>query len=179
MQNTVCPDGSQCLDYETCCPVSGGGYGCCPMPQAVCCSDLKHCCPSGYRCDLSAGTCILGSKAIKLLSKLKAIHTSIQESKSNQVEHPSKLDQKLRFVPKFQDNSQQCSGQDQATCGPYNTCCALPSGGHFCCPLPQASCCADGLHCCPQGFSCDAGSGKCKKGDGTVPLIRSNNEILV
>lgn len=44
-----CPDGSQCLDYETCCMMDTGHYGCCPLPKAVCCSDEEHCCPEGYR----------------------------------------------------------------------------------------------------------------------------------
>ena len=29
-------------------------------PQAVCCSDHVHCCPTGYTCDVSAGTCSKG-----------------------------------------------------------------------------------------------------------------------
>lgn len=45
----VCPDGSECLDYETCCMMDTGHYGCCPLPKAVCCSDEEHCCPEGYR----------------------------------------------------------------------------------------------------------------------------------
>lgn len=44
-----CLDGSQCLDYETCCMMDTGHYGCCPLPKAVCCSDEEHCCPEGYR----------------------------------------------------------------------------------------------------------------------------------
>jgi hypothetical protein len=37
--------------------MSSGEYGCCPLPNAVCCSDGKHCCPEGYTCDVSQGTC--------------------------------------------------------------------------------------------------------------------------
>ena len=49
--NVVCPDGeSQCPAGNTCCKLSSGGYGCCPLPDAVCCSDEIHCCPSGYTC---------------------------------------------------------------------------------------------------------------------------------
>ena len=44
-----CLDGSQCRDYETCCMMDTGHYGCCPLPKAVCCSDEEHCCPEGYR----------------------------------------------------------------------------------------------------------------------------------
>ncbi|CAB4023647.1 Hypothetical predicted protein, partial [Paramuricea clavata] len=56
-KNVVCPDGSQCPAGDTCCELSSGGYGCCPLPNAVCCSDGKHCCPEGYTCDVSQGTC--------------------------------------------------------------------------------------------------------------------------
>ena len=56
--NVVCPDGvSQCPDGNTCCKLSSGGYGCCPLPDATCCSDGIHCCPNGYEC--SGGIIIL------------------------------------------------------------------------------------------------------------------------
>jgi len=56
--NSVCPDSTYCPGDETCCPMGGGHYGCCPFAHAVCCSDLVHCCPSGKICNVSAGTCI-------------------------------------------------------------------------------------------------------------------------
>ena len=47
----ICPDGvSECASGNTCCKLSSGAYGCCPLPNAVCCSDHIHCCPSGYTC---------------------------------------------------------------------------------------------------------------------------------
>ena len=53
--NTVCPDGSsQCPDKDTCCKTPNG-WGCCPIQNAVCCDDLKHCCPEDYTC--GAGKC--------------------------------------------------------------------------------------------------------------------------
>nr|XP_042903607.1 progranulin-like [Parasteatoda tepidariorum] len=30
---------------------------CCPLPMGVCCSDLVHCCPHGYECDLDHQRC--------------------------------------------------------------------------------------------------------------------------
>ena len=51
LSNVVCPDGqSECPDGNTCCKLSSGAYGCCPLPSAVCCSDGVHCCPNGYSC---------------------------------------------------------------------------------------------------------------------------------
>lgn len=41
---TSCPDG------DTCCKTSATTWGCCPIPNAVCCSDMTHCCPTGYTC---------------------------------------------------------------------------------------------------------------------------------
>lgn len=43
---------------------------------------------------------------------------------------------------------------DLSSCPLKNTCCPLPSGKYSCCPLPYASCCADGVHCCALGYSC-------------------------
>ena len=31
--DVVCPDGSECHDGCTCCPMSSGDYGCCPLPN--------------------------------------------------------------------------------------------------------------------------------------------------
>ena len=46
-----CPDGeSVCPSGNTCCKLTSGGYGCCPLPKAVCCKDGAHCCPNGFTC---------------------------------------------------------------------------------------------------------------------------------
>ena len=50
LQSVECSDGSACPDGSTCCELASGGYGCCPLPNAVCCSDGVHCCPNGYTC---------------------------------------------------------------------------------------------------------------------------------
>jgi hypothetical protein len=35
-QDSVCPDGdSKCDDSFTCCPVNGGGWGCCPLSSVT------------------------------------------------------------------------------------------------------------------------------------------------
>merc|ERR1719206_601253 len=57
-KTVICPDQeSYCPDGSTCCMLPGGGYGCCPMPRAVCCSDHLHCCPHDSTCDLEHSTC--------------------------------------------------------------------------------------------------------------------------
>ena len=138
--SVVCPDGqSQCPDGNTCCELSSGQYGCCPLPRAVCCSDGVHCCPSGYTCDVSAGTCSRGLEKINLLRK--------QPAKSLKVESTSVV---------CPDGESQCPDG--------NTCCKLSSGQYGCCPLPRAVCCSDGVHCCPSGYTCDVSAGTCSKG---------------
>jgi len=48
-----CPDGTNCLDTQTCCRLSTGGYGCCPYTQATCCAvGLDTCCPRASPCCL-------------------------------------------------------------------------------------------------------------------------------
>ena len=46
-----CPDSqSECPSGNTCCMLRSGQWGCCPLPDATCCSDGEHCCPSGFKC---------------------------------------------------------------------------------------------------------------------------------
>uniref|UniRef100_A0A672LR88 Granulins-like n=1 Tax=Sinocyclocheilus grahami TaxID=75366 RepID=A0A672LR88_SINGR len=47
-----CDEQSSCSADSTCCYLSTGERGCCPLPEAVCCPDREHCCPKGYKCDL-------------------------------------------------------------------------------------------------------------------------------
>ena len=54
-----CPDGkTSCSASATCCPLSSGGFACCPEPNAVCCPDHIHCCPQGTKCDVKDRTCL-------------------------------------------------------------------------------------------------------------------------
>jgi len=59
MVKKACSDPSfSCEDSQTCCELSTGGYGCCPLGgDAVCCADKEHCCPHGYTCDPAGGSC--------------------------------------------------------------------------------------------------------------------------
>ena len=78
--------------------------------QAVCCNDHVHCCPHGYTCDVSHGTCNKGQEQTMWLQK----------------------------VPAKQLKSVVCPG-GQVQCPDGNTCCELSSGGYGCCPLPNVS----------------------------------------
>jgi hypothetical protein len=66
LHDVYCADGSRCPDGSTCCPAQSG-YGCCPITNAICCSDLVHCCPSGYYCNITAGGCTPSSAASQAL----------------------------------------------------------------------------------------------------------------
>ena len=37
--------------------MQSGKYGCCPLPEGVCCSDGEHCCPHATKCNLENGKC--------------------------------------------------------------------------------------------------------------------------
>ena len=148
--NTMCPgDQSQCPGDDTCCKLASGQWGCCPLPNAVCCSDHLHCCPNGYTCDVSAGTCTRGTNSIPFLKK-----------------NPSKP------VVKAEPNT-MCPG-DQSQCPGDDTCCKLASGQWGCCPLPNAVCCSDHLHCCPNGYTCDVSAGTCTRGTNSIPFLKKN-----
>ncbi|NWS33954.1 GRN protein, partial [Polioptila caerulea] len=48
--NVKCDEETSCPDGSTCCRLSLGTWGCCPLEQGSCCSDGRHCCPVGSRC---------------------------------------------------------------------------------------------------------------------------------
>uniref|UniRef100_A0A4Q8K3E5 U94-Liphistoxin-Lth1a_1 n=1 Tax=Liphistius thaleban TaxID=1905330 RepID=A0A4Q8K3E5_9ARAC len=158
----VCPDGkTTCPDKTTCCQLPNGDYGCCPSPNAVCCSDHIHCCPENTTCDVRAGMCIQSSneKAQLLLFKIMTVPLSTFSHKALAV------------------NSVVCPG-GQSQCPDGSTCCELQSGAWGCCPLPNAVCCKDHLHCCPQGTECDLQSETCSQGPSNITWFK-NQELKV
>jgi len=48
----VCGAGldKNCQGGQTCCNSAKGGFACCPLEHATCCSDGLHCCPMGEGC---------------------------------------------------------------------------------------------------------------------------------
>jgi hypothetical protein len=64
----------QIFKGTTCCQLSTGDWGCCPLENAVCCEDHLHCCPQGYTCDVKDGRCNKGlESSIPFFEKIKAI----------------------------------------------------------------------------------------------------------
>ena len=57
VERVICPDKGACPDGNTCCKdYIDGGYGCCPLPDAVCCTFNEYCCPHAQTC-CESGCC--------------------------------------------------------------------------------------------------------------------------
>uniref|UniRef100_V5HDN4 Putative granulin n=2 Tax=Ixodes ricinus TaxID=34613 RepID=V5HDN4_IXORI len=148
--NTVlCPDGSSCLDQQTCCQSKNGSYGCCPAPEAVCCEDHETCCPKGTVCLEAIQACIGLSEMSPMLKKVPAFRT----------------EKKPRLV-----SDVQCP--DGGSCPDGQTCCQIQGGSYGCCPYEDATCCSDDVHCCPSGYECDTATASCRKGDIFAAALR-------
>ncbi|KAM4884557.1 progranulin [Sylvia borin] len=57
LKDVKCDEKTSCPDGSTCCQLSLGTWGCCPLEQAVCCGDHQHCCPRGYTCNVATESC--------------------------------------------------------------------------------------------------------------------------
>lgn len=148
--STKCPDGSVCSDHSTCCSTKNG-YSCCAYPNAVCCSDLAHCCPSGFTCNVATQFCekkyqpwmnipMVKKEVVEEEPSIPVLPVSpLQELKNNQVPEKSSV--------------VHCD--NLYVCPDGTTCCRHPRGVWFCCPYSIGRCCLDGYHCCPFGFDCD------------------------
>ncbi|KAM9831231.1 granulin b [Neosynchiropus ocellatus] len=147
--NSKCPDKkSSCPDQNTCCRMQNRTYGCCPMPDAVCCSDHIHCCPTGTECDLAHGACVSpdpmsppaspGTQMSLLQTEVVKVHCDLRWS-----------------------------------CSDGHSCCKTPEGDWSCCPISEAVCCEDHLHCCPHGSMCNLATSTCDDPSGVaiVPLL--------
>ncbi|XP_057682996.1 granulin b [Corythoichthys intestinalis] len=147
-----CPDKrSTCPDETTCCQMSSGEYGCCPMPDATCCSDKLHCCPHGTVCNLTAGTC-------------DEPRSGGGGGVSREPETPS--------LPRPAKAAGANACDERTRCPEGASCCFMKSAGEWgCCPLPRAVCCEDGSHCCPAGHTCRPHRSSCSRGLGEVPWL--------
>lgn len=82
--------------------------------QAVCCSDMKHCCPENTKCDVSSGKCTRGDGLVlDWFEKMPLAVRSRGQGEASSVMCP--------------DGASECEdGQ---------TCCLLASGRYGCCPI--------------------------------------------
>ncbi|XP_060727012.1 granulin b isoform X1 [Tachysurus vachellii] len=143
----ICPDGGMCDNGNTCCQTSWGGYGCCPLPNAECCSDHLHCCHEGTLCDTEHGTCVNKTHSLEWVRRVSAKQITLPQAVV-------------------------CPDQE-SECPDDTTCCQMPDGIWGCCPMPNAVCCEDRRHCCPEGTSCDIAHSRCVSAvRGSIPLLR-------
>lgn len=104
--------------------------------KAVCCSDLAHCCPSGYSCDLATQTCVKQYQpwiTIPIVRKVAAEVSSTPD---------------LSLTP-FEEVKQNNSPEQLKSSGVYcdsytmcpdgTTCCKHPKSGWSCCPFSPVS----------------------------------------
>ncbi|XP_064843790.1 progranulin-like isoform X2 [Oncorhynchus masou masou] len=147
-KDVPCDESTACLDGTTCCKTQEGGWACCPLPQAVCCSDFVHCCPHGKKCNQAAQTCDdpSGSPSEPWLKKVPA-------------------------VPREGKVPGDVTCDPTHVCPDNTTCCKTASGGWACCPLPEAVCCEDHEHCCPHGSTCDPATLTCDGPSGPEPMV--------
>ncbi|MFT7809522.1 Granulins precursor-like [Arapaima gigas] len=149
-----CNEQSECPSGTTCCRQDSGQWACCPLPHAVCCDDHEHCCPKGYKCDVSQGSCERpGSLSLPWFRKQPALEKH----------HTEAVDTDAFLVEK-----NQCDAH--TSCPKDNTCCYMRKSNKWgCCPLPNAVCCENGEHCCPHGYHCDARQRSCIRGGLAIP----------
>ncbi|XP_020508364.3 granulin a [Labrus bergylta] len=188
---TECPDGT------TCCESSDGGWGCCPLPKAVCCSDKIHCCPEGNTCDVEQSKCISSStnKVSPMWAKFPAriraewenqkegeqvtaetVHNDPASGKTPEATTVNTFPSTKKEVS-LSTFTQAAAGNDvpcnsTASCPDGSTCCKTKEGGWACCPLPEAVCCEDFIHCCPKGKKCNVAAGTCDDGTCSVPMVK-------
>ncbi|XP_016088172.1 granulins-like isoform X2 [Sinocyclocheilus grahami] len=155
--NVNCDSSHVCPDSNTCCKNIDGDWGCCPLPEAVCCTDGEHCCPANYECDVTRVSCIRGNVVIPWYNKISAQSTP---------------------APSLDLGTVECD--EQSSCSADSTCCHLSTGEWGCCPLPEAVCCPDQEHCCPKGYRCDLRRRSCIKTTWLhveiVPLVHIDDQ---
>ncbi|XP_029013949.1 granulin a [Betta splendens] len=177
-RNVPCNSTASCPDGTTCCKTKTGDWACCPLPEAVCCNDHEHCCPSGTTCDLTTVTCKGASGSSPMTRKKPAFTTvapttvafSTQKHETGIV--VAEQDEKWKEEDEEENtgahNRVQCDAH--TSCPQYTTCCFMVSTHKWgCCPLPQAVCCSDGSHCCPKQYKCDEHKTSCIKGEVVIP----------
>uniref|UniRef100_H2T2B2 Granulin b n=1 Tax=Takifugu rubripes TaxID=31033 RepID=H2T2B2_TAKRU len=176
----ICPDGkSRCQLGHTCCQLASGAYGCCPLQQAVCCSDHERCCPAGTRCDLEHDACVSGATPVPMLriaavpgegTRVFAATAAETRTTDANVLMPARDSTGATPVVPIKIDNNKCD--ESTTCPGDSTCCRTLEGGWACCPLAQAVCCDDHVHCCPHDTICNLETQTCDGQSGGRPPLR-------
>uniref|UniRef100_A0A3P9KWB7 Granulin a n=1 Tax=Oryzias latipes TaxID=8090 RepID=A0A3P9KWB7_ORYLA len=180
MEDVPCDGSTSCPDQTTCCKTKDGGWGCCPLPEAVCCDDHEHCCPTGTTCDLATLSCLKASGLVPMSKKLPAstrtssatsqLMKTGQETEEGE-DKPDDRDEQEDFDEEDKtDEEGNISCDSHTQCPQHTTCCFMKQVQKWgCCPLPKAVCCADGEHCCPADYKCKEENTSCVKGEVVIP----------
>ncbi|KAI1285721.1 Progranulin [Halotydeus destructor] len=158
-KGSTCSDGTVCDDHDsTCCKLRNGKYNCCPLKNAICCSDGFYCCPEGSTCNVKEGTC----------SSVASYHNKTEVSRdSNSLW--------FRFSEQWKV-THWCP--DKSQCSDNDTCCPSEEGGYACCPYKDGVCCSDKIHCCPHGSKCDVSEGRCVRRMTRVKRTRTKSKFV-
>uniref|UniRef100_A0A8B9UA63 Granulin precursor n=1 Tax=Anas zonorhyncha TaxID=75864 RepID=A0A8B9UA63_9AVES len=142
-----CDDETSCPDGNTCCRLSSGAWGCCPLEQGTSWGCPVSCPPPSSICTLAMGMCQFGGGGFPYTSPLPTPHN-----------------QPL----------QQCGQCGTGLGGGHGVlgggCRMSPSRCVPICPPPKAVCCKDHQHCCPRGYTCNAATQSCEKLLAATPL---------
>ncbi|KAH0626955.1 hypothetical protein JD844_002278 [Phrynosoma platyrhinos] len=169
--------------------------------DAVCCPDHIHCCPNGYSCDQSTGSCVKRGDNVPWLEKKAAILAIGSESRDVRCDDETSYrvhccpngytcdpssgtclesQHSLPWAPKLPAQMLQSQGircNDTASCEDGQTCCKSVSGAWSCCQLPNAVCCEDHQHCCPSGYTCNVAAQTCEKQQ--MPKTLASGSLLM
>ncbi|XP_049925724.1 granulin a isoform X3 [Epinephelus moara] len=182
--NVTCDSTYSCPDGSTCCKTTTGEWACCPLPEAVCCEDHEHCCPTGTTCDLAEQTCNGASGSTPMKQKIPAFATAapttvapMTQDQATSSKQDEKKEPETEEVTKAENNDDDDDEENKEVgsiqCDPHTscpqsaTCCFMTSSQKWgCCPLPRAVCCTDGIHCCPSNYKCEGTT--CIRGDVAI-----------
>ncbi|XP_030590985.1 granulin a isoform X2 [Archocentrus centrarchus] len=179
VKDVPCNDTVACPDGTTCCKNKEGAWACCPLPEAVCCNDHEHCCPSGTTCDPASLSCLSPSASTPMQQKVPAFTTAAPTTAEPTTKSPVTSSNQEEEENKEEDAEEEESKEEEegmikcdahTSCPQSTTCCYMAVFKKWgCCPLPEAVCCADGSHCCPQQYKCDESRTSCTKGEVVIP----------
>uniref|UniRef100_A0AC35TP61 GRANULINS domain-containing protein n=1 Tax=Rhabditophanes sp. KR3021 TaxID=114890 RepID=A0AC35TP61_9BILA len=142
---TTCPGGrQQCPDDSTCCEMnSSSSYGCCPLPNAVCCSDKFHCCPANTRCDDESRSCLASNGTVFAATK------KVRKSKTQIIVPEITSIDNIENYRKAIYGSVICP-DEVSECPEANTCCELEDGSYGCCPMEDKMLNSPSIMCLSQ-----------------------------
>ena len=102
--------------------------------QAVCCSDLEHCCPSEFRCNLVTQMC---EKLNQPWMNIPMVKKEAAEKPSTPVIPVSPLQELKNNLDPKKSSIVRCDATH--ACPDRTTCCRHPAGAWFCCPYSPVS----------------------------------------